>query len=319
MSERTKSAIRNASGRLESGRLEPEGEALRRIHADANAKKASDYWHGFLKGILASGVIEDLEMEAMRAEAEGMAEVVGYQVATAFVRDVDRRVLSGNAVAHRVVSDHLVAAECMEPPKELKRRVNEFYGFCAGIACDGVITTEEALVLVDRIRLDPELSEGDRVQELNAAALSAISAGDVGRADSEKVRDRIACLVGDSFVDTGMATYGSVGSMEGAGRNARHIVFHERTFVITGKLGMGPKKAVGEMIEERGGIYAERLTSETDYLVVASVASRDWTQSSEGRKIQQALEMRRKGAGPEILQEVVLRKAFEFDTLLIGG
>ena len=73
---------------------------------------------------------------------------------------------------------------------------------------------------------------------------------------------------------------------------------------------MGPKKAVGEMIEERGGIYAERLTSETDYLVVASVASRDWTQSSEGRKIQQALEMRRKGAGPEILQEVVLRKAF---------
>ncbi|ORE97767.1 BRCT domain-containing protein [Aurantimonas sp. 22II-16-19i] len=175
------------------------------------------------------------------------------------------------------------------------------------------------MVLVDRIRLDSELLQDERVRKLNDAALGAISSGGVGQADSRYLCDRVACLVGDSFVDMGLATYGSVGAIEGVVRDARRIVFRRRTFVVTGKLSLGSRTAVAEMIKERGGHLSAAVATTTDYLVVGVAASRDWVQSSEGRKIQRALELRREGRGPEILQEVVLRKAMEFGTLLVDA
>ncbi|ORE97766.1 hypothetical protein [Aurantimonas sp. 22II-16-19i] len=118
-------AIVNLGGPVSaSHRLAHEGAALGQIHAGSNANKASDHWHGFLRGLLASGTIDDAEMEAMRAEAKGMAEITGCEVAEDFVRDVDAEIRGGGRDAHRIVSAYLVRPAIDNPGGDLKRRVN---------------------------------------------------------------------------------------------------------------------------------------------------------------------------------------------------
>ncbi|MBX9457402.1 MAG: hypothetical protein KL863_16070 [Rhizobium sp.] len=56
------------------GKLEHEGAALGRIHARSNNRKATAYWLGFLKGILASDKVEMAEFAPLHIEAEKLPQ-----------------------------------------------------------------------------------------------------------------------------------------------------------------------------------------------------------------------------------------------------
>jgi hypothetical protein len=51
------------------------------------------------------------------------------------------------------------------------------------------------------------------------------------------------------------------------------------------------------------------VCGETDYLVVAAEASRDWKHSHEGTKIIRAMELRQKGGRPDLVHEPMLARA----------
>lgn len=191
-----------------------------------------------------------------------------------------------------------------------KDEINELYGFCAGIACDNHITPDEAERLLSRIDAYPRIQTDGRVRDLRNAVKRSIADGRITPDESDDICTWITHLVGDSATDTGIATFGNVGVIEGALNDHNDVVFDQRMFVLTGKFTLGPRKAIQGMISDRGGEFKGTVCRNTHYLCVATEASRDWKHSHEGLKIIRAIELRAEGRGPQVVHEGTLAQAF---------
>lgn len=291
------------------GKLEHEGPVLGHIHAKANYRKALAYWLGFLQGVLASDEVEQAEILPLTTEARNFLEMFGPMTAEFFVKDLDALTLGESRQAYVTIEGILRNRSneiTFDEPKDL---VNVFYGFCAGIACDNLISPAEVERLIKQIT--PELMKDARIAGLHKAALLSIKDGRITGEESADICQWIAKLVGDSASDTGVATFGNVGVVDGAVSDHSLIDFDGRMFVLTGKFQIGPRKAVSNMIAERGGRFKDSVCGKTDYLAIAVTASRDWKHSHEGQKIIYAMELRQKGGSPNLIIEDTLARALQ--------
>jgi NAD-dependent DNA ligase len=288
--------------------LEHEGATLGRIHAKSNNRKALAYWLGFLKGILASNKVETAEYEPLKVEAENFLNLLHDPVAHELIDDL--RMRKDEPTAMHEVIENIVAIRSREFVVESEKdEINELYGFCAGIACDNHITPEEVEKLLSNLDNYPRVRADKRVINLRDAAQRSIADGRITHEESDDICGWITQLVGDSASDTGVATFGNVGVIEGALEDHNDIIFEERMFVLTGKFTLGPRKAVQGMISDRGGQFKNNVCKNTHYLCVTTEASRDWRHSHEGLKIMRAMELRDEGCGPQLVHEGTLAQA----------
>lgn len=84
---------------------------------------------------------------------------------------------------------------------------------------------------------------------------------------------------------------------------APNIEFANRVFCFTGTFTYGPRRACEALVARLGGECSKTLTQQTDYLIVGSYATASWHQSSFGRKIEHAVQLRGKGAPVAIVAE----------------
>lgn len=292
--------------------VEAGSPALGRIHAESNNRKALAYWIGFLRGVMASETVEELEVPPLVVEARNFLNLFGKDEVQFLVGDLAYLQANERQRAYELVNEIIerrAGEGLLGSPKD---KVNEFYGFSAGIACDNRITVREVRKLLARIT--PEMSEGDgRVQALERSARLAIKDEQVTPEESLDICDWIARLVGDSATDTGLPTYGNSAVIDSASGGSKSLTIEGKLFVLTGKFEIGPRKAVAALIEERGGLWENSVRANTDYLVVAGDGSADWAFSHGGLKISRAHELRQNGKGrPEIITESVLARALGF-------
>lgn len=288
--------------------LEQEGLALGRIHSQANYRKALTYWLGFLKGILASNKVERTEYEPLVIEAENFLKLLHDPDAFELLEDI-RLFRDDPKEIYAIIEDIIAMRTRGFVIESEKDEINDLYGFCAGIACDNSITPSEIENLLQRLDSYPRIQSDQRLINLQEAARRSIADGRITPEESDDICSWIAHVVGDSATDTGIATFGNVGVLEGALQNESDVLFDGRMFVLTGKFNLAPRKAIEGMIADRGGRSKKGVCSNTDYLCVATQASRDWRHSHEGLKIIHAIELRTKGRGPDLVPETILTKA----------
>lgn len=166
-------------------------------------------------------------------------------------------------------------------------------------------------LFADRRRLDANtvLRSDSRVASLGSVARKSIDDGWITEEESEDICQWITTLVGDSATDTGLATFGNIGVIDGALEDPSRFSIPDRMFVLTGKFAIGPRKVLAGMISERGRAWKNTVCGATDYLVVAAEASREWKHSHEGTKIIRAMEFRHKGGRPDLVHEPMLASA----------
>ncbi len=63
------------------------------------------------------------------------------------------------------------------------------------------------------------------------------------------------------------------------------------------------RKEISEVIVGRGGRYHDVVTSETDYLVIGADGNPCWAFACYGRKVEHAVEMRKKGSRLLLINE----------------
>jgi NAD-dependent DNA ligase len=288
--------------------LPHEGAALGRIHARANSRKALGYWLGFLKGVLASNNVEQAEYQPLLVEAKNFLALLNDPDAKDLIEDL--QVWENEPREVFEILENIVAVRSQDFVAEGdKDEINEVYGFCAGIACDNHISPSEVEKLLSKLTSYPRIQSDRRMINLRDAAKRSIADGVITPEESDDICNWITRLVGDSATDTGIATFGNVGVLEGALEDHNEVIFNERMFVLTGKFSLGPKKAIQGMISERGGAFKDNVCQKTHYLCVASEASRDWRHSHEGQKIIRAMELRSEGKGPALVHEGTFAQA----------
>lgn len=81
------------------------------------------------------------------------------------------------------------------------------------------------------------------------------------------------------------------------------ISFPDQTFSFTGESSKASRFGIKHRIESRGGRYKNALAEETDYLIVGDDGSPCWAFSCYGRKVEQAMKMRRAGHHIQIIHE----------------
>lgn len=81
------------------------------------------------------------------------------------------------------------------------------------------------------------------------------------------------------------------------------IIISDRIFCFTGVSSRSKRSDIKILIESKGGIFKNTVTKDTSYLVVGNESSSCWTFSCYGRKVEQAVKLRKAGSSILIIQE----------------
>jgi NAD-dependent DNA ligase len=299
-------------GQRRQNYLYSNSEMLEVFNRNALTRKKALYWLGFLEGALASGKIEVGEPLAIQKEAEAFSNFFGDPDAYDFVQDLNARCFSSNQDIYQSLSDmsaekqrQLVENQSLTGNDEL----NRFFGFCAGIICDGVVLEPEAIAMRKRLKESDILSSDQSIAALRSCIMRAFGDNQLSQNELEEIREYIARLVGDGYNDTGISNIGNVAHLEGLIVDHALVQFIERTFCITGPMRFGTRTHVVNMIESAGGRFVSAPTRSTDYVVVAVNASTMWKTTHYGTKIERAREIAAKGAPLSFLCETALERA----------
>ncbi|AVW90421.1 BRCT domain-containing protein [Celeribacter baekdonensis] len=279
------------------------GAALGRVHRKANDKKFFCYFTGFIQGIVASGGIEPEEVKPLLDQCFEFARNVGDEDAFEIIEDFNAELLEADSLFD--------AAEYrmrdIDPDCE-RSALNRFLGFCAGIACDDRITLAETEKVIAFAQEQPSVLEDVGARAVISCCVDAVEDGEISSEESTEICYSISRIVGDCYADTGMSALGSVPVFEEAKIDE---ILEGTSFVLTGAFTVSPRRILEDAILERGGLVAKSPSGKTDYLVVASEASRDWVQTHKGTKIIKAIQLREKSGQPHFLSEMRLLKILD--------
>lgn len=180
------------------------------------------------------------------------------------------------------------------------RDIAEMLGLAKGILADGVVSPAEASLLRDWSRQHPECVSSWPGNVLHQRLERVFLDGVVSQEEQEDLAALLRDLVGGQ---AGIIAGEDAASSLPLDQPPPPVEFTGALFVFTGKFAFGPRKVCEEAVVKLGGRCGSNVTRDLRYLVVGTFGSRDWIQSSYGRKIEQAVEYRTRGDRVAILSE----------------
>lgn len=81
------------------------------------------------------------------------------------------------------------------------------------------------------------------------------------------------------------------------------ITFENKIFSFTGTSSKATRSEIAKIIESKGGIFNNSVTKNTNYLIVGGEGNPCWAFACYGRKVEKAIELRKKGIPIIIVHE----------------
>ncbi len=188
------------------------------------------------------------------------------------------------------------------PTLDRVAKMDELLGFVTGIAADGVLNDDEIRALSAWLQQNsaiyniwPATIIGNRL----ALILEDGVITDEERADLLQVINRVTGKEPEISYEISTEVWeDKIDSLrlEGA------------TFCLTGDFVSGDRESVDMMLKCRGAKTSTSINRGVDYLVIGTLASRDWLYTSHGRKIERAVLLKRDGAPIAVITERTLLK-----------
>jgi hypothetical protein len=184
--------------------------------------------------------------------------------------------------------------------RSLDRDISELLGLAKGLLADGDISPSEVGMVANWVSEHPDTVAEWPVSILFDRLERIFADGRIDNPEREDLAELLSSLVG--------GTTGTVLGQDGSSTLPLDapppaIRWDGAVFVVTGRLAFGPRALCKKQIEKLGGLCHDRITLKTNYLIVGTFASRDWIQGSYGRKIEEAVELRKQGHAIAIIGE----------------
>lgn len=165
-------------------------------------------------------------------------------------------------------------------------------GICRGLIADNQLTDQEIVFLDTWLRDNEPLLHDWPASVIRERVNAILADGIITTEEADDLKDTLAALVGDTSLTAGAVS-------ETATRlpvnSVRTLPFEGRLFCLTGKFVYGTRQRCEQAVLDRGARVAAAITTNLDYLVIGTLASRDWAHTSYGRKIEKAVEYQQKG------------------------
>ena len=178
--------------------------------------------------------------------------------------------------------------------------ISELLGFARGIVSDGKVDPAEARALRRWLDTHPEATARFPGRQIAERLAAVFRDGVVDDDECEALRDLLDATIGEVAGEPALA------------RSATHVgidepppalTFEGQRYVFTGTFYYGSRKECERAVVARGGRCDAEVTSHTNVLVVGTVASRDWAETTHGTKYQRAVERRDRGQPIAIVSE----------------
>lgn len=167
----------------------------------------------------------------------------------------------------------------------LKRCIGVF----AGISADNKLSDSEVLFLKSFIESLDGAKHHWPVSSIYRVVMDALDDGFVSGAERSLILANLHDAVGGSFTSDGVAS-GKTTSLPFD--VVEYLDFESKVFCLTGTMSWGTRKECVNRIQELGGSVSSGVSKKVDYLILGKVASRDWFNTSYGRKIEKAVKYR---------------------------
>lgn len=178
------------------------------------------------------------------------------------------------------------------------------HGILHGIIADGKITKEELQGLKNWLANNKELSTYYPFDEVCSLVVSVLQ--------DEKVsveEERLLSAFFSQFAENmKLCTLDTTNDMvklckNGICATAPVIEIKGHEFCFTGKSSKATRSELADFIIEHGGLFHNGVTKATNYLIVGDEGNPCWSFSCYGRKVEKAIEMRKKGGHIMIVSE----------------
>lgn len=180
-------------------------------------------------------------------------------------------------------------------------------GIIHGIMADGRINDAEILRLNNWIDENEFLENTYPYDEIRAIIRCVLADGVI----TEDERNRLKAFFAD-FIDFEVSANLSKSEydelrklyhIDGVCSIDPQIIFENRGFCVTGDSYDYARADFEDMITSRGGVIKGNVSSKVDYLIVGNKGSECWAFCRYGRKIEKAMELRKKGNKIKIVSE----------------
>lgn len=183
--------------------------------------------------------------------------------------------------------------------KRLQQRgTNELIGICRGIIADGNVNEDEAKFLLEWLTLHDDVGQEWPGNIIYARIYDFLRDGIIDNDEKRELFEILSSTTGHIHNNTVNLSTSLVFD------NPLPIIKIEcKTFCLTGRFAFGSRHECEEEIKNLGGWVHEWPKRSTDYLVVGTLASRDWKHASYGQKIEDAMTIKQTSSFLKIVPE----------------
>ena len=184
--------------------------------------------------------------------------------------------------------------------RRAERDLSELLGLAKGLLADGVVTSEEAVLVGQWVCNHPAAAEQWPVNRLAQRLQRIFQDGQVDDGERAELAELLTALVGGT---AGVILGEDAATELPVDDPCPSFDWPGSVFVFTGKFAFGTRADCQREVGRLGAFCDDTITKRTNYLVIGTFGSRDWVHTSFGRKIQKAVEHRAQGQRLAIVAE----------------
>ena len=189
------------------------------------------------------------------------------------------------------------------------------HGMVHGIMADGELSDAEIQALRSWLDKNECLRGIYPYDELDSLICAALADGVIEPAEREMLKAFLGTLIefkdSRNLIEKDFAELREKYSIQGVCAVCPEIEFDGKVFCFTGQSYKATRAEIFEEIEKRGGIARSAVSKNTNYLVVGNAGNPCWAFACYGRKIEEAIKLRKDGAKVIIVNETDFWDALE--------
>lgn len=185
-------------------------------------------------------------------------------------------------------------------PRVAKRLVSELLGLCKGMVCDGNISEGELTGLKRWLGGHPDATLTYPGKTVAERLLRIYADGVVTPDERAELNELLLDLTGETEEHDQPLNLSTRLPFD---EPPPTILFEGHEHVFTGRMLYGTRQECEQKVMDRGGRVGMTVTRRTNFLVIGPIASRAWLESTHGRKILRAVELRSEGLPVRIVSE----------------
>lgn len=269
-----------------------------------NKEKAAYGLKGILSGITADKKLNELEFLFLDIWLREQSALNKDGDVIDLLNLIGEILEDGIVTAEELKELYLLSDDIIEYKKiesaESESKINEFVGLLSGVTADNDLNDLEISKLLEWLEKNQDVKAEWPVNIIAKQLSLALEDNIITSAEREHLLEIMKQITGIRFEESGVA-YGM--ATEFFEENIDKLNHKNSMFCFTGTFVTGTRSVVQNTAKHKGAIIKNNVVQDLNYLVIGTLASRDWRFTSHGRKIEKALSLKKSGNSVIIISE----------------